>query len=864
VSPAALVTSAGRIIRLYGAMDPFLDPPAGTPSRREASSAGKTLKRMFLAALTLAVRQNREIAPKVPHRNMHGHRVTLRLTVRPVGSAAAADRHWLMVFEELPARGTRAKKLGRLQQLRSDLRSTKPAERQVEEMETINQELNTLNEQLEDKVRALTAVNDDLANLLVASDVASVFLDTDLRIKRFTTGAAQLLNLLLTDIDQPVAHLASDLVGADFVEYAREVLETGAPIERPALGPGGQKYFLRVLPYRAADQTMQGVVLTLFNVTALTTIERELRDTKEQLSADLRRMSRLHEVSTGLVREADLRELLDDILAAAIEITEADMGLIQLVEPPGFLTIAAQHGFAKPFLDFFRQVRLDTDNACGAAIAGRRRLVVEDVITGPVFEGASCLNILRTARVRALQSTPLMGRAGQFVGLLSTHFRTRHHFTDSERQWLDLLARQAADLIVRRQTEQQLVEAQGELEHRVVDRTKWLTLMHDVTRAINDAPSWDEGLRQVLHRICETEHWQIGLIYLVDRDNPDGIAPVISWFDDKRYRPFHEASEGQRFTHRQSLPGRVYADGIPLWLNEPEQLIELLPTRREAATATGLRAAAALPIRFGRDVISVLELFSDRAHTPNEVLANLMNDVCVQIGKVLEREHSKAQLSDLIWREQQGLLHTLHDSLGQTLTGLGMLATGLSQRLRVADVGAVESATQIAHLAQQALAEVRLLSRNLFPLEIETESFLAALEQLALTTTLVHNVPVQVLGHPSEALRDGVVATQLYRIVQEALTNAVKHAHARTIAIQFGGEPGLTSVSVIDDGVGIQNAGDKHDGAGLGIMKYRASSIGGVLTVEAGTGGGTVVTCTVRGISPQALPYKNRPRRRQR
>ena len=75
--------------------------------------------------------------------------------------------------------------------------------------------------------------------------------------------------------------------------------------------------------------------------------------------------------------------------------------------------------------------------------------------------------------------------------------------------------------------------------------------------------------------------------------------------------------------------------------------------RRQAATRAGVKAAAALPIRFGRKVIAVLELFSDRPHPPNDVLVNLMNDVSIQIGKVLERERSMAEMADLAWREQQ-------------------------------------------------------------------------------------------------------------------------------------------------------------------------------------------------------------------
>ena len=224
-----------------------------------------------------------------------------------------------------------------------------------------------------------------------------------------------------------------------------------------------------------------------------------------------------------------------------------------------------------------------------------------------------------------------------------------------------------------------------------------------------------------------------------------------------------------------------------------------------------------------------------------------MEDVGHQIGRVVERERSTARMADLVWREQQGLLHTLHDSLGQTLTGLGMLSTGLAQRLQGADAGAAASAQEISRQAQDALEQVRQLARNLFPVEVEAQSLMLAIRDLASATESLHDVRVRVEGAVPDSLRDGKVATQLYRVAQEAITNAVKHAHARSITIQMGGEAGAVALHILDDGIGIDQA-NASDGVGLRIMRYRASSIGGRLSVERGTEGGTLVTCTVRQV----------------
>ena len=180
--------------------------------------------------------------------------------------------------------------------------------------------------------------------------------------------------------------------------------------------------------------------------------------------------------------------------------------------------------------------------------------------------------------------------------------------------------------------------------------------------------------------------------------------------------------------------------GSPVWVNTKEALLEALPVRAEIAVQVGLKSSVTLPIRSGQEVIAVLELFSDREHPPTDMLVNLMNDVSLQIGKVLDRERTTAHMADLLWSEQQALLHTLHDSLGQTLTGIGMLSSALTQRLSADDSVSVKTAGEIALQAQQALDQVRHLTKSLFPVEVEAQSLLVALRDLATTTESLHKI----------------------------------------------------------------------------------------------------------------------------
>jgi signal transduction histidine kinase len=727
-----------------------------------------------------------------------------------------------------------------------------------EELQSMNEELTTLNTQLEANVAELTAANDDLANLLLSTDDTTVIVDTELRIKRFTLAAARLLNLLPTDSGRSLTHIATNLVDVDLPGQARAVLADLQPVAKEVATRDGRQYFLRALPYRTGERHVQGVVLTLVDLSTLRQMQQDLQAARERLAGDLSRMTRLHELGERLALAGEQRLLLEEILGAAIEITDAAMGSVQELNAAGALTISAQLGFEQSFLDFFAQIAPDSDSAWSRALSSRERVLVEDVTTSALFADSPSRQVLLAAGVRAVQSTPLRDRSGQFLGMFSTHYRAPHRFEEPELRWLDLLARHAADAIERWRVDEALRRSREDLEHRVAERTEWLTLLNQVSESINDAPTWDSALHRVLERICATGDWQVGYVYLPDPEAPTVIAPAITCIGNERFRPFHEVSERQRYARGESLPGRVYAQGVSKYAEEAGELMQAIPIRAAAAREVGLQAGVAHAITSGQEMIAVLELFSDRAHPRNDWFDNLLPAVADQIRRILERERTTARMADLVWREQQDLLHTLHDALGQTLTGLGMLSMGLRQRLSASHGGAADAAAEIARQAQHALEQVRQLSRSLFPVEVEAASLTAALRELAFATQSLHKIQVRVEGRVPETFSDGGAATQLYRIAQEAVTNAVKHAGARTITIHVGRQASMMRLRIADDGIGI-GKGSASSGVGLQIMRYRAHSIGGILIVEPGAQSGTVVTCTLRTVPVHKAAHASEP-----
>ena len=187
---------------------------------------------------------------------------------------------------------------------------------------------------------------------------------------------------------------------------------------------------------------------------ALQASEARLQRLAASLADELAISQRLQQVSSRLMQVGEFPQLLNEILDTAIDIAHADMGTLQLFDG-GALKIAAQRGFEAPFLKFFDEVR-DHATACAAALTTGERMVVEDVSRSPIFDDSAAREVMLTAGARAVQSTPLISHTGRVLGIVSTHCRVPKQPNEAELRALDVLARLAANLIDRKQTEDAL------------------------------------------------------------------------------------------------------------------------------------------------------------------------------------------------------------------------------------------------------------------------------------------------------------------------------------------------------------------------------------------------------------------------
>ena len=172
-----------------------------------------------------------------------------------------------------------------MQSVNEELQSTnEELETSKEELQSVNEELATVNTELQNKVLDLSRVNNDMNNLLAGTGIATVFVDHRLRILRFTPSAAQIINLILSDVGRPVGHIVSNLVDYNgLVADTQGVLDSLIPRDQEVQTTAGSWYMLRIRPYRTLDNVIEGAVITFVDITQLKKAEESLRKANDLL-----------------------------------------------------------------------------------------------------------------------------------------------------------------------------------------------------------------------------------------------------------------------------------------------------------------------------------------------------------------------------------------------------------------------------------------------------------------------------------------------------------------------------------------------------------------------------------------------------
>ncbi len=323
--PSMLVDETHRVIHLSENAGRFLMPSGGPLSGDAVDLVRPELRFELRSALNRAFEQQEATLslPILVRFNGAPHRVHLQ--VKPVRDGSTEPPHAVVMFVEGEgvdesiasvegqAKDETVRRLGReleltqarlravreesdaaneelraaneeLQSINEEYRSTsEELETSKEELQSINEELQTVNTELKLKLEAISRAHSDLQNLVAATDIGTLFLDSMLRIKRFTDRATGLFSITQSDEGRPITDFANRLESDDLIKDARAVLTDLVPIRREVRSREGRWYEMRVRPYRTVDNKIDGVVITFVDITERHKVEETLRQNEGQL-----------------------------------------------------------------------------------------------------------------------------------------------------------------------------------------------------------------------------------------------------------------------------------------------------------------------------------------------------------------------------------------------------------------------------------------------------------------------------------------------------------------------------------------------------------------------------------------------------
>ncbi len=310
--PSVLINSRGEILHVQGKTGKYLEPSPGQASLNIIDMAREGLQFELRSALRSVQQERMETVQRNIRVKTNGGSQVINLKIIPVPDSEQAQGLMLVSFEDvIPVKAKPAEKekegradarAGRVHEIEKELKYTREnlqatieelqasneelksaneemqstneelqstneeLETSKEEMQSVNEELATVNSELQVKIEQLSRAENDMRNLLDSTNIGIIFLDRDLRIKRFTQEATKLINLIHSDIGRPISHIVANLEYEGLDRDARQVLDALVPKEQEVRTRDGHNYLMRIMPYRTVENVIDGVTVTFTDI----------------------------------------------------------------------------------------------------------------------------------------------------------------------------------------------------------------------------------------------------------------------------------------------------------------------------------------------------------------------------------------------------------------------------------------------------------------------------------------------------------------------------------------------------------------------------------------------------------------------
>lgn len=777
-----------------------------------------------------------------------------------------------------------------LQAMNEEMRSTaEELETSKEELQSVNEELTTVNYELKANVEELSGTNADLNNLMASTDIGTIFLDRQLRVHRFTPSATKVFNLIPADLGRPISDITSRLHYDDFLQDLELVLEDLRTIEREVqVGDGDAQWYLtRIAPYRSNEDRIAGVVATFVNISARRKAEEALRashartveilesisDAFYTLDADFnftyvnkkaeelwqRKRETLigrnlwTEFPAGVQTEsyAKHHRALKERVAVRYEVFSRLVGR--------WVDVSIYPGPHAGLSVYFRDVsaRKEAEEALRASEERLRTIadhVPQLIWTNDAQANANYFN-RRWTEYSGLTPEESYGKGWEAIvhpdDAASAKEKWRRAIENSEvfdveyrlrrkdgayrwfigrnvplRQNGDVLSwfGSATDIEDYKQAEALLRISEERFRVLVEGARDYAMFLLDPENVIT---FWSKGAERVFGWTQDEVLGRKGDLIFTPEDKARGavekeidIALLEGRATDRRY---HLRKDGSRF----------WADGVLMRLDgDSEQLRGFAKVARDATDQRRIEDELA----HSRD-----DMEQRVVERTRELLA--MNN---ELERTMEqRQQLERELLEISEREKRRIGEDLHDLICQELSATALVLQSSAKKVAKESPAAAKTLSESAQTVNRNVVIARELAGGLQAIELTASGLKNALRDLAATACQNTGMKCHFRAGRGVRVHDDTVALHLYRVAQEAVTNAVKHSGAKNIMISLDHDAAHVCVSVQDDGKGFAAGKKRRKGLGLHMMRYRANALGGELKIEPRKTGGMDVTCKI-------------------
>ncbi len=906
-APAAvLVDRGGNALFYHGAISSYLEMPSGTATHEILALARGGMRTAMRTALQKAAAEKNPVESGPIAMAGSGAKRMIRLKVWPVDDAegtllvcfideterrpntkSSPEDESLVKQLEYELKATREDLQSTIEEVETGNEELKAANEEVmsmneelqstneeletskEELQSLNEELSTVNNQLLEKLHELESANNDLANFLSSTEIATVFLDTDLRIRRFTPSAIRMFSLIEADCGRPIGDVAQRYKNGNLTAECQRVLAKLIPFREEVRANNGNWFQLNIRPYRTVDNRIDGVVITFADITEIKqaygeaqTRERQLRtiaDALPVLIAQIDLEHRFRLVNAAYEDWFDLRSdrLLGEPLCVAfgedayrnlcLPLQEASRGKIveiagqlhhtRLGEREVKVTWIPETDSEGHIVGFFSLITDVSDQQRMIQTIDRERRQLETFIE----QAPVCVAMFDNQLTYLAHSSRWLDLYAGDEPLVGRPYESVHCETTAEwRQVLhDALGGKAS-----RSEEDRWLLADGTPKWVRWSVHPWITELGTIGGIIISTDDITP-YKQIEHRLLATQE---------DLKRAQAVASIGSWRIDllrnqmvwspESYRilgiPEGSTASYDVFLGQVHPEDRHMVDGQ--WRNPSDETFEfehrllvdgevkwVLEKGQWERAADGKRIGA-----FGvTQDVTLRRQSEDQIKEANARLAGVARERGAHLASLSQ---ALAQAEE---KERDRLHEVLHDHVQPALVAARLGLSGVSERTSKTDMlRAVNDAKE--HISQVILT-ARSLSAELSPPQIRERGLLPALESLRDQVRTSYGLKVQLSTQPEAEPASMTLRQLCFKAVRELLMNAVKHSGQDQVALDLRAEPqGWLRITVQDHGVGFDPA-EENDGSGLRTLERRLEMVGGVLEIQSSKDKGSAV-----------------------